>query len=297
MTIQNFDFHSSQVRVLVDEHGKEWFVAKDIAELLGYAKPENAVKAHCKAVKTCPLESGGQVRRMSIIPVPDVFRLIGRSKLPAADKFNDWVVEDVLPSIRKTGSYNAFSNVADIMANPRAAAKILVKLAEVQEEKIRLEQVNEVQQLQITALTPKADYYDKTMSSKSYFNSSVVGKSLGLSAKAFNKILHEKKYVFKQHGKWLPYAKYQNSGLFHLRTTLADRNDPESRAYSQLMFTPAGKQYFEELLTTGKKPDIEKYEPILQHHVKQLGIFEQPAELPAPTKPKVVFNAANYFEY
>lgn len=100
-----FCFNSLEVRV-VDRSGEPWFVAKDVADILGYAKPENAVKAHCKRPATFPLESGGQVRHMTLIPESDVFRLIVKSQLPAAEKFEAWVMEDVLPTIRKTGSYS-----------------------------------------------------------------------------------------------------------------------------------------------------------------------------------------------
>lgn len=101
-----FSFDSKEIRTIV-VNGEPWFVAKDVAETLGYAKPENAVKSHCKRTETCPLESGGQVRHMTIIPEGDVFRLIVRSNLPAAEKFEAWVMDEVLPAIRKTGSYSA----------------------------------------------------------------------------------------------------------------------------------------------------------------------------------------------
>lgn len=96
-----FDFHGSTVRTLMIE-GEPWFVARDVAMTLGYAKPENAVSAHCKAAVTTPKQGGGF---HNIIPERDVYRLIFRSKLPAAEAFEDWVVGEVLPAIRKTGRY------------------------------------------------------------------------------------------------------------------------------------------------------------------------------------------------
>jgi len=99
-----FEFHGASVRTLMID-GEPWFVAKDVAEVLGYAKPDQAISSHCKAPETCPLESGGQVRHMKIIPERDVYRLVIRSKLPAAERFEEWVVSEVLPQIRKTGSY------------------------------------------------------------------------------------------------------------------------------------------------------------------------------------------------
>lgn len=99
-----FSFDSHEIRT-VSINGDPWFVAKDVAETLGYAKPENAVKQHCKRSNTCPLESGGQVRHLTIIPEGDVFRLVVRSNLPSAEKFETWVMDEVLPSIRKTGTF------------------------------------------------------------------------------------------------------------------------------------------------------------------------------------------------
>jgi len=64
--------------------GEPWFVAKDVATVLGYVKPENAISAHCKAARTTPKQGGGVY---SIIPERDVYRLIMRSKLPAAERF------------------------------------------------------------------------------------------------------------------------------------------------------------------------------------------------------------------
>lgn len=100
-----FQFDDAQIRTII-RNGDPWFVAKDVAEALGYAKPENAVKSHCKRTDTCPLDSGGQIRHMKIIPEGDVFRLIVKSQLPSAEKFEAWVMDEVLPSIRKTGSYS-----------------------------------------------------------------------------------------------------------------------------------------------------------------------------------------------
>ncbi|MDI2589841.1 BRO family protein [Pseudomonas sp. 681] len=105
--ITPFDFHGLPVRVIDDGHGEPWFIAKDIAEALGYANTSKAINAHCKAVSTCHTEMGGQVRAVQIIPERDLYRLVMKSKLPAAEQFEEWVVGQVLPSIRKTGSFSA----------------------------------------------------------------------------------------------------------------------------------------------------------------------------------------------
>lgn len=101
-----FDFHGFPIRV-IDGQGEPWFIAKDIAEALGYANTSKAINAHCKAVNTCHTEMGGQVRAVQIIPERDLYRLVMKSKLPSAEQFEEWVVGQVLPSIRKTGSFAA----------------------------------------------------------------------------------------------------------------------------------------------------------------------------------------------
>ena len=88
-------------------NGDPWFVAKDVAEVLGYSDTDAAVRAHCKALKMFKAGDlpGLPSRGLTIIPERDVYRLVMRSKLPSAERFENWVVGDVLPAIRKTGGY------------------------------------------------------------------------------------------------------------------------------------------------------------------------------------------------
>ena len=100
-----FAFDSQAVRVVMVD-GQPWFVGKDVAEVLGYARPNDALQQHCKgAVKRRPLSTPGGTQEVRIISEPDMLRLIVGSKLPAAEAFERWVFEEVLPSIRKTGAY------------------------------------------------------------------------------------------------------------------------------------------------------------------------------------------------
>ena len=103
MTVfQNSEFGS--VRTL-EEDGKVLFCGNDVARALGYEVPRKALRDHCKGVlKRNTLTSGGN-QQMSFIPESDVYRLAFQSKLPGAEKFTDWVTEEVLPSIRRTGGY------------------------------------------------------------------------------------------------------------------------------------------------------------------------------------------------
>lgn len=88
-----------------------WFVASDVAKALGYANPQEATREHCRKVNkiTQPSESLPSVKCpptfINIIPESDVYRLVMRSNLPRAVEFQDWICEEVIPSIRKTGGY------------------------------------------------------------------------------------------------------------------------------------------------------------------------------------------------
>jgi BRO family, N-terminal domain len=101
------------VRV-IDRDGEPWFVGIDVAEVLGYADPKQAVKLHCKARKPLSELKGGNLPPLppmhpqtNMIPERDVYRLIMRSKLESAERFEELVVGEILPSIRKTGRYEA----------------------------------------------------------------------------------------------------------------------------------------------------------------------------------------------
>lgn len=114
-----------QIRVLVRD-GEPWFYATDVASALGYENPGNAVNIHCK--KTCKIsqlpESGNRPPVfVNIIPESDVYRLIMRSRLPSAERFQDWVCEEVLPSIRKTGAYSIAGIPVPRFDSPADAAR------------------------------------------------------------------------------------------------------------------------------------------------------------------------------
>lgn len=96
-----------EIRTVVID-GEPWFVGRDVAKALGYAKPEGAVTAHCKR----PLKQGiphpqskGKEIEALVIPEGDMYRLISRSKLKSAERFEEWVFDEVLPAIRRTGQY------------------------------------------------------------------------------------------------------------------------------------------------------------------------------------------------
>ena len=97
-----------QVRT-VDIDGKPYFVGKDVANALGYSNPRDAISRHCKGVvKRHSFKEGGQP--IALIPEGDMYRLITHSKMKSAERFENWVFDEVLPDIRKTGSYSMNGN-------------------------------------------------------------------------------------------------------------------------------------------------------------------------------------------
>lgn len=97
-------FEGNSIRMIGDSK-TPLFVASDVAKALGYKEPHKAVNRHCKGGMKHPVLTNGGTQEMMVIREPDVYRLVTNSKLPAAQAFENWIMEDVLPSIRSTGSY------------------------------------------------------------------------------------------------------------------------------------------------------------------------------------------------
>lgn len=112
----NSDFGELGVMVI---DGKEWFPATQCAKILGYAKPANAILTHCKGVLKMGTPTNGGIQEVNYIPEGDLYRLIVSSKLPAAEKFERWVFDEVLPSIRHSGGYVA--NAEELIAKTATA--------------------------------------------------------------------------------------------------------------------------------------------------------------------------------
>ena len=110
--LQQFNFQDHTVRVVLDDDNQPMFVAKDIATILGYADTNKAINTHCGGVVILRTisDSLGRSQEMRVIYEPDLYRLIFGSKLPSAQQFQNWVFEEVLPSIRTKGAYNLTDN-------------------------------------------------------------------------------------------------------------------------------------------------------------------------------------------
>lgn len=114
------------VRVVM-RNGEPWFVASDVAKALGYSNPSDAINRHCKKAIKTPFnvihEGAFNPVQINLIPESDLYRLVMRSNVPEAEEFQAWVCEEVLPSIRKTGSYSIGGIAVPNFSNPAEAAR------------------------------------------------------------------------------------------------------------------------------------------------------------------------------
>lgn len=138
--IQPFEFEGSQVRTAQDDNGNPLFCGTDVAQVLGYANPAKAVIDHCKGFLFWkPLETAGGIQKVRFISEGDMYRLITSSKLPAAERFEKWVYDEVLPSIRKHGAYMTQQTLDKALTSPDFLIQLATKLKEEQEKVRELE--------------------------------------------------------------------------------------------------------------------------------------------------------------
>ncbi len=228
-----------KVRTVVVD-GEPWFSGTDVAKALGYAKPQDAVARHCKhSVKHgVPVGNGNSVE-MNFISESDLYRLTMKSQLPSAEKFSDWVVEDVLPSIRKNGGY--IQNQEELTPE-QLVAKALVVANQIIAEK----------EAKITEMEPKAEYFDNLVDSRLLTTFRDTAKELHIPPKEFTQWLVNNGYVYRDRHKMLkPYEKHRKNGLFQMK----DFSTPFGYSNVQTYITVKGKETFR-LLIGGVENDI-----------------------------------------
>ena len=220
-----------QIRV-IQEKGKCLFCGLDIAKALGYKRPADAVTAHCKgSVIRRVLTSGGE-QPIKFIPEGDVYRLIVHSKLPTAVRFERWVFDEVLPTIRKHGGYLGESLMEQIERDP----EILFRFADAL---VKERRENKALRKELLNLKPKAEFYDAFVNPGDCTNIRATAKELNVPERLFCKYLQHKKYLYRAPaGNLMPYAGPFRRGLFIVRD-FYNRDTGFFGCYT--LFTPAGK--------------------------------------------------------
>lgn len=228
---------------MIEENGKPLFCGSDVARALGYARPNDAIVDHCRctAKRRIPHpQSPDKEIEMAFIAEGDVYRLIVRSKLPSADKFERWVFDEVIPSIRKNGGYIAGQ---ETMSDVELMARALIVAQNVIEEKNR----------QISGLTeenllmkPKAEYFDDLVDRKLLTNFRDTAKEFHLGQKRFIAFLTDNGYAYRDaKGRILPHQKHVDAGLFEMKECRSERS---RWAGMQTLITPRGRETFRLLL-------------------------------------------------
>ena len=180
--------------------GEPWFVGKDIAGILGYSNPRDALANHVfeedKGVEK--LDTLGGVQSLAIINESGLYSLIFNSRLESAKKFKHWVTSEVIPQIRKTGSYHA----------PKTYAEALRRLADEAEKMEALQKQNQLMQ-------PKAEFFDAVTDSKTAIPLGDVAKILdmGIGRNKLFEFLRQKSILTCDNR---PYQKYIDAGYFRV---------------------------------------------------------------------------------
>ncbi len=228
-----------------EENGKILFCGSDVARALGYAIPSKAVNTHCKGVSKMEAPTNGGIQNMLFITEGDVYRLIVHSKLPSAEKFESWVFDEVLPTIRKHGAYMTPEKLEEAILNPDTMIKLCTALKDEQDKNKVLEAANSQLTVDNTIMQPKADYFDELVDRNLLTNFRETAKQLSVGEKKFVAFLLEHKYIYRdKRGKLMPYAD-KNKGLFEIKETF---NEKTNWSGTQTLITPKGRETFRLLM-------------------------------------------------
>ena len=163
--LQAFTNHEFGTIRTITSGGQILFCGRDVAAALGYANTKDALARHCKGVVNhYPLETAGGIQQVRFISEGDLYRLIVSSKLPAAEQFEAWVFDDVLPSIRRHGMYAIDELLNDDEFLERAIAPLRAERA----KRLATEQA-------LLEAAPKVSYYDVVLASPSLITTLDIG--------------------------------------------------------------------------------------------------------------------------
>ena len=238
-----------EVRTLMID-GEPWFVGKDVTEILGYKDSVNALKSHVDEEDKLrwQITTSGQRREVSVINESGLYSLILSSKLPKAKDFKHWVTAEVLPSLRKHGAYFTPEALYKSLCDPKNLIEILQALADEQKRNTDLSIEN-------AFLSVKARYYDEILNSKNNVPVTQIAKDYGMSAIAFNKMLHEYGIQYPIRNSWVLYAEYANLGYTQSKTY----KYAENKAAMHTCWTQRGRLFLYDFLRErGVLPMCEK---------------------------------------
>lgn len=235
-------FEGHDIR-LVSDNETVLFVASDVAKTLGYKEPHKAVTRHCKGGMKRPVLTGGGTQEMLVIREPDVYRLVTNSKLPAAEKFEMWVMEEVLPSIRKHGGYLTPEKVEEALLNPDTLIRLATDLKEERQKRIDAEQLVESQK-------PKVLFADAVSTSETSILIGQLAKLITQNGHAIgqNRLFHwmrQNNYLGRSGQHYNEPTQYaMERGWFEVKERTVNNPDGSVRITRTTKVTGKGQVYF-----------------------------------------------------
>lgn len=228
----------------VEIDGKPYFVANDVARALGYVETAKAIRTHCKGVSEMDIPSKGGIQCMKVIPEGDIYRLIVRSKLPSAEKFETWVFDEVIPSIRKNGGYIVGQ---ETLSDEELMAKaILVAKKKIAER----DKIIEKQRLKIEADKPKTIFADVVSTSHTSILIGDLAKlicqnGVQTGQKRLFQWMRDNGYLMKSGASYnMPMQRYIEQGLFEVKESSVQNPDGSVRVTRTTKVTGKGQLYF-----------------------------------------------------
>lgn len=250
-----------ELRTSRNEKDEPLFCLKDVCDSLGLqvgAVVNRLQSCHISSIKVATevISHGAatgkmQEQEMFFVTEPDLYRVIFQSRKPSARKFQDWVFEEVLPTLRKEGSYSMTQSKQSLASyqieDPVERAK---RWIEEQQHTRALEAQTEqqaqtigIQQKELTIAAPKVKYYDDTLASTDCLTTTQVADDLGISARALNQQLSNAGIQYFQSGSWHLKGKYREWQLASTRTYNYIKGDGSTGTKVNLVWNQRGKRF------------------------------------------------------
>ena len=233
---QNVEFGA--IRTMSNEQGEPLFCAKDVAEALGYKRPEDAMAQHLEvedSVKHRVMDSNGKLRLTTFINESGLYSLILCSKLESAKRFKRWVTGEVLPTIRKQGGYM-------VAKQGESEKEIMARALEIVRSTIQRRDE------EIARLQPKALYTDQVLDSITCITTTQLAKELGMTAQELNRRLCEMRNQYWQSGQYMLYAEFARQGFARSRTRKHTLKHGMVLTEMYLVWTERGREFIHRLL-------------------------------------------------
>lgn len=243
--LQNFNFNGNQLRtVLIDN--EPFFVGKDAAAAIGYSNTRKAIKDHVKSkyLREERIVTPSGIQTVTVISEPGLYQLAGESKLPSAEPFQDWVYEEVLPTIRKHGAYMTNEVIEKTLTSPDFIIQLATKLKDEQEARLELEKENSQLSLDLAEANKKLPFLEWALQTKGLVTPTIIAKKYGKTAVWLNDWLHKQGVQFKQGKCWVLYKKYDDKGY---SDTIFSPTDID-HLHPSMKWTVKGMKFIYELL-------------------------------------------------